>query len=638
MMQQMTSMAPQGPNPSPSPPLQSHHHQQQLPQPPTHPHHLHTHHQGLSASSLSLGLVPHTSSSSRPTHMLNPEPLAAAHPQQQQQQQQHNHPSSEAAAAAAAAPPPPQLLPPPSSSSAALSRIKVSDILPDDGAPTLTYTKAVEALSNSLTRYNAAVLELGVEDSALLRCALESAKLYFRTRAQATNWASKPQPGYGPPISAPAARGGTHMYRAGRPADEGDASPPCMSDVFRCLGKASRAALSAIARHLRLRSDVFNSLLDDLPLTANEVSSSVLVATYSPPAAQNVKSLLGGSKSSTPYEMEKGLLILIASDSPGLQVCDPNGRWYLADNGFGPGDVLLLTGRALGHATAGLRHAASYRVNSDLSPGAGMGGRTSLAFRLMPQNNAILNCSPIAEAGHVIPQSYVPITVGQFMDELTAEETGMSNGSDSTLENRSRQSQEPSLRTVLSDPLSGAFLEDALVARCGHSFGGAMLRKVYETLRCTTCGTEVEVTSMVPNLTLRAAASAVKNEDDRRQLHIAAMRKRRKEAGDQGDRMKRDDGGFFMDRDISRQSKGVQYPFAVNEKVMIKGNKRTPEKFVGREAYVTSHCLNGWYLLRVLDTGESVRLQYRSLQKLIPQHNGVTGEHLQSQQLIPNNS
>jgi len=496
----------------------------------------------------------------------------------------------------------------------------------------------VEALSNSLTRHNAAVIELGVEDSALLRCALESAKLYFRTRAQAVNWASKPQPGYGPPTNSPAPRGGAHLYRAGRPTDEGDASPPCMADVFRCLGKASRAALSAIARHLRLRSDVFNSLLDDLPLPASEVSSSVLVATYSPPAIQNVKSLLGGPKSSMPYEMEKGLLILIASDSPGLQVCDPNGRWYLADHGFGAGNILLLTGRALGHATAGLRHAASYRVIPDLSSGAGMGGRTSLAFRLMPQNNAILNCSPIAEAGHVIPQSYVPITVSQFMDDLTAEETGMSNGSDSTLENRSRQSQEPSLRTVLSDPLSGAYLEDALVTRCGHSFGGAMLRKVYETSRCTTCGTEVEVTSMVPNHTLRAAAAAVKNEDDRRQLHNAAMRKRRKEAGDQGDRMKRDDVGFFMDRDVSRQSKGVQYPFAVNEKVMIKGNKRTPDKFVGREAYVTSHCLNGWYLLRVLDTGESVRLQYRSLQKLIPQHNGVTGDHLQSQQLITSNS
>jgi len=40
----------------------------------------------------------------------------------------------------------------------------------------------------------------------------------------------------------------------------------------------------------------------------------------------------------------------------------------------------------------------------------------------MPQGNAILDCSPIAAAGHVIPQKYVRISVSQFMDELAAEE------------------------------------------------------------------------------------------------------------------------------------------------------------------------------------------------------------------------
>lgn len=48
--------------------------------------------------------------------------------------------------------------------------------------------------------------------------------------------------------------------------------------------------------------------------------------------------------------------------------------------------------------------------------------RTSLVFRLMPQGSAVLDCSPIAAAGHVIPQSYVPISVSQFMDDLSAEE------------------------------------------------------------------------------------------------------------------------------------------------------------------------------------------------------------------------
>ena len=32
----------------------------------------------------------------------------------------------------------------------------------------------------------------------------------------------------------------------------------------------------------------------------------------------------------------------------------------------------------------------------------------------------------------------------------------------------------------------------------------------------------------------------------------------------------------------------------VNDVVLIKGNKRTPEHFIGRMALVTSQCLNGW--------------------------------------------
>lgn len=55
----------------------------------------------------------------------------------------------------------------------------------------------------------------------------------------------------------------------------------------------------------------------------------------------------------------------------------------------------------------------------------------------------------------------------------------------------------------------------------------------------------------------------------------------------------------------------------MNEKVVIKGNRRTPDKFVGKEAIITSQCLNGWYLLKIMGTGESVRLQYRSLQKIL---------------------
>ncbi|XP_059309182.1 uncharacterized protein LOC132060257 isoform X1 [Lycium ferocissimum] len=490
-----------------------------------------------------------------------------------------------------------------------LARVKLSDISPYDGAPFGPYLRAVEALSGSLMRHNAAVIELGGEGTAVLRCGLESVRYFFKTRAVAQNG------GVGK------SGRGIYIYRAGRPLEDMDSSPPCMAEVFRCMGTAARAALCAIARHLRLRSDVFDHLLDDNPLPVNEASSSVVVSTFSNTTSQNGKGAIGGGKLVTNGEVEKGLLTLVSSDAPGLQVCDPNGRWYLADSGLTPGDLLLLTGKVLSHATAGLRPAAVYRGAADTYAGTTCGGRTSVAFRLTPQSNAILDCSPIAAAGHIIPQSYMPISVSQFMDDLSAEEDMLCSNTDIAYVPRDNLNKEPSLRSVLSDPLSGAFLEDAMFVSCGHSFGGLMLKRVIDMARCTLCNAEIERGSLIPNLVLRAAAAAVKNEDDRRLFHNATLRKRRKEVGDN-----RENGEIPSE---NGPHKGVQYPFSVNEKVLIRGNRRTPDKFVGKEAVITSQCLNGWYLLKIMDSGENVRLQYRSLRKILPTQE--TEERCQSQ-------
>jgi hypothetical protein len=112
--------------------------------------------------------------------------------------------------------------------------------------------------------------------------------------------------------------------------------------------------------------------------------------------------------------------------------------------------------------------------------------------------------------------------------------------------------------------VSGAFLEDAMVVSCGHSFGGLMLRRVLEMSRCTLCNTEIESGSLVPNHALRAAASAIKQQDDKRLFHNAAMRRRRKEMSDQ---MDVENGDPATDDGMHRV---VHYPFAVNEKVLIK--------------------------------------------------------------------
>lgn len=65
---------------------------------------------------------------------------------------------------------------------------------------------------------------------------------------------------------------------------------------------------------------VFNHLLDDNPLPVNEASSSVVVATFSNTTSQNGKGAIGGGKLVTNGEVEKGLLTLVSSDAPGLQV------------------------------------------------------------------------------------------------------------------------------------------------------------------------------------------------------------------------------------------------------------------------------------------------------------------------------
>ncbi|PNY10141.1 U-box domain-containing protein 62-like, partial [Trifolium pratense] len=105
---------------------------------------------------------------------------------------------------------------------------------------------------------------------------------------------------------------------------------------------------------------------------------------------------------------------------------------------------------------------------------------------------------------------------------------------------------------------------------------------------------------------LRDAVQAYRREEES-QFYRSSKRKRERF----------DQGGFGECAVIEpSRSRGVQFPFAVTDRVIIKGNKRTPQRFVGREAIVTTQCLNGWYVVKTLDNAESVKLQYRSLAKV----------------------
>ncbi|KAH8961411.1 hypothetical protein BDL97_05G049000 [Sphagnum fallax] len=142
--------------------------------------------------------------------------------------------------------------------------------------------------------------------------------------------------------------------------------------------------------------------------------------------------------------------------------------------------------------------------------------------------------------------------------------------------------------------------------------------------KCIHCGTSVPADSLVPNFALRAAVHAFKQEDHVCEFTSMKVAKRKREQPEQ--QTEGSDGKTLaLDLHVAGEQassldgsrpRGVQFPFAVGDQVLIKGNKRTPERFVGKEAIITTQCLNGWYLVQTLDQGESVRLQYRSLQKL----------------------
>uniref|UniRef100_A0A5B7ACZ5 Putative U-box domain-containing protein 62 n=1 Tax=Davidia involucrata TaxID=16924 RepID=A0A5B7ACZ5_DAVIN len=171
-------------------------------------------------------------------------------------------------------------------------------------------------------------------------------------------------------------------------------------------------------------------------------------------------------------------------------------------------------------------------------------------------------------------------------------------------------SSEPgeSLRAILADPLTGALMDDAMILPCGHSFGGVGIQHVIRMKSCYTCSQPVLEDSVAPNLSLRAAVQAFRREEE---LQVNRASKRRRERFEQ-------DKGTYGDAALMDhpRGRGVQFPFAVTDRVIIKGNKRTPQRFVGREAVVTTQCLNGWYVVKTLDNAESVKLQYRSLAKV----------------------
>ncbi|ONK62550.1 uncharacterized protein A4U43_C07F5260 [Asparagus officinalis] len=164
-----------------------------------------------------------------------------------------------------------------------------------------------------------------------------------------------------------------------------------------------------------------------------------------------------------------------------------------------------------------------------------------------------------------------------------------------------------SLRSHFVDSITGELMDDAMILPCGHSFGSGGMQHVSRMKACCKCSRPISEDDRVrPNLALRSAVQAFRREGE--QTSKVAKRRR--------DRFEQDKCSPNDPYSMDSRGKGVQFPFMVSDRVIIKGNKRTPERFVGRIAVVTTQCLNGWYVVKTLDNAESVKLQYRSLAKV----------------------
>ncbi|XP_009133445.2 U-box domain-containing protein 63 [Brassica rapa] len=167
-----------------------------------------------------------------------------------------------------------------------------------------------------------------------------------------------------------------------------------------------------------------------------------------------------------------------------------------------------------------------------------------------------------------------------------------------------------SLKSILSDPVTGVLMSDATILPCGHSFGAGGLKEVKRMKACFTCSQPTSEGSEKPNLSLRIVVHAFRQEEESDHVHSL---KRRKERSDQHKRT-------FCIPNITdtpkSSSRGIQCPFSIGDRIIIEGNKRTPPRFVGRKAVIMTHCLNGWYVVKTVDNAESIKLQHCSLAKI----------------------
>ena len=316
-----------------------------------------------------------------------------------------------------------------------IGRVRLIDLASTEGLPSDSYKVSVSTLTESLAQFSAAIIQFPVNETALLRSALESSRLFFHQRSfpsadiihpnDPRDWCRTS--GY---YADPQLWHESYEFRPGlsptQPNGELEFPPPGLADVFSLLGKTARDILDAISFSLNLRSFSFAEILDNFPLRNREISSSVLsVCCHSRPTfheaqhhsmtAQDNGQLVIFHDQELNHHVDKSLITVIKSDKCGFHVRDQHGHWVLVDGDLGPQEVIVYPGLALYQATAGYVSPAVHRTEIDNLHG-NIYGRCSLSFKLMPKSMSSLSCSEMRAAGHGVEDQFqIPIQVEDFM-------------------------------------------------------------------------------------------------------------------------------------------------------------------------------------------------------------------------------
>jgi hypothetical protein len=151
-----------------------------------------------------------------------------------------------------------------------LGCVRLVDLAAQEGLPSDSYKICVSTLAQSLVQYSAAIILLPPVDGALLRCGLDSARLFFHQQGYNSSevvhsdgtreWCKTS--GY---YANPQMWLEMYDYRPGITVTEPNGAmelpPSGLHDIFAMFRKISRDVLEAISFSLNLRSCAFTEVL-----------------------------------------------------------------------------------------------------------------------------------------------------------------------------------------------------------------------------------------------------------------------------------------------------------------------------------------------------------------------------------------